>query len=103
MSRALPLQISVLRLIGYYGGVPCRPDDPQQSKEDIRLGRRELVEHTGVDFGYDIGAWRSYILANHRKEYEYAGASVDRFVLEAVDAPQLQALFAELADERCGD
>lgn len=84
-------------MIGWHlsrGGAQLIADDSERIAK-MRAGLRELTAETGQDFGYDLAAWREYLLANSDSyNHPYAFARVDKVVNEAIVDPD----FARLAE-----
>ena len=98
MSRALPLQLEMMMLLGCER-IPQRSEDPGECKEVMRTGRRELIRRTGVDFGYNADAWRQYLLQHHRDGYDGYNAFDSYVANKLLDDEYANGLLAELAEE----
>jgi hypothetical protein len=95
-GRILPIHGSILSLIGWRltrGGSELLAD-PSERIAAMRRGRSDLVRATGKDFGFDLSAWRDYLLGNEELGYKhpYAFASVDRVVQSALSDPEYARL-----------
>jgi hypothetical protein len=67
----------------------------------MRIGHAWLIRQTGEDFGYDLAAWREYLLARpSRLGYHHPGAfaAVDLEMQKAIADPEYGRL-AQLAAE----
>ncbi len=101
-GRAVPIHMHMLSLVGYEcAEADMRPATTGNSRKNaMREGRHSLVRTTGIDFGYDVAAWRDF-LKDRGKEFgykhPYAFASVDRAVQCAMNDPSVIAALAELA------
>src|SRR5262245_54191459 len=106
LGRQAPIHIDMLRLAGYAEvprerdlGVTNRDEDFLQAMRD---GRAALCEQTGRDFGYDLAAWRKFLLAAPEDEFgyrhPYAFKGVDRAVKEAIRSRRRRELVAGLEE-----
>ena len=99
----MPIQGFMLQLIGYRLGRSESLIEP--SVEDrlaiMRLGRVRLRDSTGVDFGYDIVAWRDYLLTRPELGYKhpYAFRIVDREVEQSIADEERLRLAHTLSEE----
>jgi len=102
-GRVTPIQGEMLRLIGYRLG--RRQSLIEPTVEDrlaiMRLGRTHLRQLTGVDFGYNIEAWRDHLLAQPELGYThpYAFEGVDHEVVQSVADEERCRLAHMLSEE----
>ena len=71
-GRITPLQMDMLGLAGELTRHGW--DDPSLDADRIvamRQGLADLRKRTGVDFGYDLGAWHAFLLKNSDLSEEY--------------------------------
>jgi hypothetical protein len=71
-GRVTPIQMAMLRLAGedVLRGGPGPVTDIQRVAA-MKKGRESLMQRTGVDFRYDIAAWRAFLLADAKLSEEY--------------------------------
>ncbi len=104
-GRVVPIQIAMLQLAGYvpdYRDKRIRPAAGEaERKRTMREGLEELRESTGQDFGYDLAAWRDYLMSDEENGYThpYAFKSVDPAILEAVADRRRQQMAEQLTSE----
>ena len=89
-GRCTPVQIALLELAGYdlrRRGPTLVPDERGRITQMMN-SRRELVRTTGQDFGYDLKAWREFLLAGgkeHGYTHPYAFRSVEKAVQKVLN------------------
>jgi hypothetical protein len=103
-GNIMPIHGSVLSLIGWHlsrRGAHLIAAECERIAT-MRGGHRDLKAETGQDFGFDLAAWRKYLLANSDSyNHPYAFARVDQVVREAIADPEFARL-AEAADSEVG-
>jgi hypothetical protein len=105
-GRVMPIHIDMLQLASYAVLWGERDIRPAASDEDclrqIRAGRIALRQATGQDFGYDLAAWREFLLSAPDDEFgyrhPYAFSGVDRAVQRAIRSPRRRRLVAQLEE-----
>jgi hypothetical protein len=103
-GRIMPVHGAVLSLIGWRLS-PRAPEVPTHERErlaEMRRGHAELVRTTDRDFGYDLSAWREFLLLNAAQfgyRHPYGFASVDRVARAAMADPVFHRLAAMATSE----
>lgn len=89
-GNVMPIHCGVLSLIGWHlsrGESHLIVDDAARIAE-MRRGHDELVAITGLDFGFNLGEWRSFLLEfSAEYKHPYAFAVVDQAVQDAIMDP----------------
>jgi hypothetical protein len=104
-GNVVPIQIAMLRLAGYvveYRGKRIRPAaSDRERRRTMREGLEELRETTGQDFGYDLAAWRDYLMrdTDHGYTHPYAFQNVDPAILESIADRRRQETAEQLQRE----
>ncbi len=88
-GRIMPVHGAILSLIGWRLSPPAAelPEQEQERLAEMRRGHAELGRTTGHDFGYDLSAWRGFLLLNAAQfgyRHPYGFASVDRVARAAM-------------------
>lgn len=84
-GRVTPSQMYMLFLVGYRisgSGVTLEIPD-EERKERIAQAREDLKQMTGRDFGYDLTAWRDFLVSS--KDYGYAHPYAYKNVSKAIE------------------
>lgn len=110
-GNVVPIHIDMLRLAGYsvhWGERDIRlANSDEDCLAEMRDGRVGLREATGQDFGYDLAAWRTYLLTapadKHGYRHPYAFRGVDSAVERAIENDRRSRLVAQLASEAGAD
>jgi hypothetical protein len=105
-GRVVPIHIDLLQLAGYAVLWGERDICPATSEDDclqaMGTGRTALRQATGEDFGYDLAAWRGFLLSapddrfGYRHPYAFRG--VDRAVQRAIRSRRRKRLIAQLEE-----
>jgi uncharacterized protein (TIGR02996 family) len=104
-GNVMPIHLDVLALAGYERVSRerqlRRAGTDAARKAAMRKGRRALCRRTGRDFGYDLAAWRDFLMADEDSGYAhpYAFAGVDRAVQQATKDARQRRVAAELENE----
>jgi hypothetical protein len=104
-GNVMPIHIFMLQLAGYvidYRSKRIRAAAGEKEREKtMREGLDELCEWTEEDFGYDLAAWRDYLLHDEESGYThpYAFANVDPAILEAIADRRRQETAKKLRSE----
>lgn len=108
-GNVVPIQIAMLQLAGY---VPDYRDKriraaagEAERRRTMREGLEELREATRQDFGYDLAAWRDYLMrdTDHGYTHPYAFKNVDPAILESIADRRRQETAEQLTREDEGD
>jgi hypothetical protein len=103
-GRLTPIQIHMLELAGInlnchlYGFDPSRPGTEAIPDDDriqiMKRGRDSLMKATGEDFGYDLEAWRKFLVSHPELGYThpYGSKATTRHVLSAIADPERRRL-----------
>jgi hypothetical protein len=105
-GNIMPVHGEVLRLIGWdlSRGSSELITDESERVEMMRQGHAELVRQTGVDYGFDLARWRTFLLQPPDRfgyRHPYAFAWVDHEVRRAVDDPKFRQIAAIAATGDC--
>jgi hypothetical protein len=104
-GEVMPIHIFMLQLAGYVvddRGKRIRAAVSEEERQrTMREGLEELCDWTEEDFGYDLAAWREYLLEDEESGYthSYAFNNVDPAILEAIADRQRQATADQLRRE----
>jgi hypothetical protein len=104
-GNVMPIHIFMLQLAGYVVDYRAKRIRAAASKKErrrtMREGLAELREWTGQDFGYDLAAWREYLMQDEESGYQhpYAFQTVDASILEAIDDRRRQEAAERLERE----
>jgi hypothetical protein len=103
-GRVTPIHISMLELAGYVvDGRDMRPAaGDNEYLRTMRNGWAKLRRTTGKDFGYDLAAWREFLVTASKDEFgyrhPYAYRRVDGIVRSQIDDSRRAELVAKLKD-----
>jgi hypothetical protein len=105
-GRVVPIHIDMLQLAGYVVDYDKRDIRPAKSDKEflrtVRQGRADLRRQCGSDFGYDLAAWRDFLLAAPDDEFgyrhPYAFRRVDRAIQRAMSDPRRADLIEQLGE-----
>lgn len=97
-GRCTPVQVAMLFLAGYdlEEFDPSFIHDEELRLETMRRGRRQLVQITGWDYGFDLDRWRKSLMKpeqDHGYTHPYAFKGVDK----AIQSVMNDAEFCRLA------
>ena len=101
-GRAVPIHMDMLRLLGYVfaNRNMTRATTDDGKIEAMRDGRQRLVHATGQDFGFDVSAWRDFLIERGEDfgyTHPYAYKTVDRAVRKWIADDATIALLESLA------
>lgn len=104
-GRVTPIQCDLLGLAGYawdQNECDLLPATGDARVAAMREALQTLRETTGADWGYDLRAWREFLIA-HGEEFgythPYAYRTVDRAVLAALQDAEVAAALQQLIAE----
>jgi hypothetical protein len=105
-GRLTPIQMDMLELAGInldcrrYGFDPFNPGAEAVPDEDrieiMKRGRASLAEQTGEDFGFDLEAWQTFLVAHpdFGCTHPYGSRVTKKFVRAALADPEHQRLLS---------
>jgi len=106
-GNVLPIHIAMLQLAGFVVDDRSqrlrRAAGAAERLQTMREGHEDLCGSTGLDLGYDLAAWRDYLLGNpeHQYTHEYAFHTVDEAILAALTDHDRQQAADLLEQEGC--
>jgi len=104
-GKVLPIHIAMLQLAGYVMDYDQRrvraPLNDEERSASMREGLSRLRQWTGQDFGYDLSAWRQFLVQSGTHGYRHPNAfqTVDPAILEAAADRRRQQVVKELEEQ----